>query len=177
MKSTKAAIRYAKALLEMAIEQKVIDLVSLDMARILGVANSSLDFISFLNSPIIKSDKKIAVISKVFVDLQPLTALFIALIVKNGRSEMLPKIASDYNSLLESHRGIVSGNITSAVALDAQSRKKIMDKLAKTFTGELQLTEKIDPALIGGFIITIGDNQIDASVSSKIKNLRQELTK
>ena len=52
-----------------------------------------------------------------------------------------------------------------------------MEKLAKTFTGELQLTEKIDPALIGGFIITIGDNQIDASVSSKIKNLRQELTK
>jgi F-type H+-transporting ATPase subunit delta len=177
MKSTKAGIRYAKALLEMAIEQKVIDLVSLDMARILGVADSSPDFISFLNSPIIKSDKKIAVISKIFVDLQPLTARFVALIVMNGRSEMLPNIASGYSSLLESHRGIVSGNITSAVALDAQSRKKIMDKLAKTFTGELQLTEKIDPSLIGGFIITIGDNQIDASVSSKIKNLRQELTK
>ena len=76
MKSTKAAIRYAKALLEMAIEQKVIDLVSFDMARILGVANSSPDFISFLNSPIIKSDKKIAVITKLFVDLQPLTAGF-----------------------------------------------------------------------------------------------------
>ena len=94
MKSTKAAIRYAKALLEMAIEQKVVDLVSFDMARILGVANSSRDFISFLNSPIIKTDKKIAVISKLFVDLQPLTAGFIALIVKNGRSEMLPNIAS-----------------------------------------------------------------------------------
>ncbi len=177
MKSTKAAIRYAKALLEMSIEQKVIDLVSFDMTRILNVAESSRDFISFLNSPIIKTDKKIAVISKLFVNLHPLTAGFIALIVKNGRSQMLPNIAAGYSSLLESHRGIVSGSITSAVALDVQSRKKIMEKLAKTFTGELQLTEKIDPALIGGFIITIGDNQIDASVSSKIKNLRQELTK
>jgi len=177
MKSTKAAIRYAKALLEMSIEQKVIDLVSFDMTRILNVAESSRDFISFLNSPIIKTDKKIAVISKLFVNLHPLTAGFIALIVKNGRSQMLPNIAAGYTSLLESHRGIVSGSITSAVALDAQSRKKIMDKLAATFKGELQLTEKIDPALIGGFIITIGDNQIDASVSSKIKNLRQELTK
>ena len=177
MKSTKAAIRYAKALLEMSIEQKVIDLVSFDMTRILDVAESSRDFISFLNSPIIKTDKKISVISKLFVNLHPLTAGFIALIVKNGRSQMLPNIAAGYSSLLESHRGIISGSITSAVALDAQSRKKIMDKLAATFTGELQLTEKIDPALIGGFIITIGDNQIDASVSSKIKNLRQELTK
>jgi len=129
MKSTKAAIRYAKALLEMSIEQKVIDLVSFDMTRILDVAESSRDFISFLNSPIIKTDKKISVISKLFVNLHPLTAGFIALIVKNGRSQMLPNIAAGYSSLLESHRGIVSGSITSAVALDAQSRKKIMDKL------------------------------------------------
>ena len=76
MKSTKAAIRYAKALLEMSIEQKVIDLVSFDMTRILNVAESSRDFISFLNSPIIKTDKKIAVISKLFVNLHPLTAGF-----------------------------------------------------------------------------------------------------
>ena len=56
------------------------------------------------------------------------------------------------------------------------AEKKIIDKLSKTFTGELRLVEKIDPALIGGFIITIGDKQIDSSVASKLKNLRQELT-
>ena len=176
MKSTKAAIRYAKALLEMSIEQKVLDPVLHDMSRIMTMAQTSQDFVSFLNSPIIKADKKIKIINALIVDLQPLSAGFISLIVKNGRSAMLPFIASGYCSLLEKHRGIVSGTITSAVALYNDSRKKIIDKLSKTFTGELRLVEKIDPALIGGFIITIGDKQIDSSVASKLKNLRQELT-
>ena len=176
MKSTKAAIRYAKALLEMSIEQKVLDPVLHDMSRIITMAQSSQDFVSFLNSPIINTDKKIKIINALIVDLQPLSAGFISLIVKNGRSAMLPFIASGYSSLLEKHRGIVSGTITSAVALDNDSRKKIIDKLSKTFAGELRLVEKIDPALIGGFIITIGDKQIDSSVASKLKNLRQELT-
>ena len=205
MKSTKAAIRYAKALLEMSIEQKVLDPVLHDMSRIMTMAQTSQDFVSFLNSPIIKADKKIKIINALIVDLQPLSAGFISLIVKNGRSAMLPFIASGYSSLLEKHRGIVSGTITSAVALDNDTRKKIIDKLSmhndkvserlinigkgrpegvvikgidrnKTFAGELRLVEKIDPALIGGFIITIGDKQIDSSVASKLKNLRQELT-
>ena len=77
---------------------------------------------------------------------------------------------------MEQHRGIVSGTITSAVELNEESRKKILSKLSVTIQGELQLTEKINPALIGGFIITIGDKQIDASVSQQLKNLRQELT-
>ena len=85
MKSTKAAIRYAKALLEMSIEQKVLDPVLHDMSRIMTIAQSSQDFVSFLNSPIINTDKKIKIINALIVDLQPLSAGFISLIVKNGR--------------------------------------------------------------------------------------------
>ena len=77
MKSTKAAIRYAKALLEMSIEQKVLDPVLHDMSRIMTMAQSAQDFVSFLNSPIIKADKKIKIINALIVDLQPLSAGFI----------------------------------------------------------------------------------------------------
>ena len=112
-----------------------------------------------------------------FTDLQPLTAGFIALIVKNGRADMLPYIAAGFCSLLDTHRGIVSGTITSAVALDEDSRKKLMLKLSNMFEGQLQLTEKVDASLIGGFIVKIGNQQIDSSVASKLKKLRQELTK
>ena len=66
MKSTKSAIRYSKALLEMAIEQKMVDSVLFDMSRVKGTADVSSEFVSFLNSPIIKNDKKIAIIDKLF---------------------------------------------------------------------------------------------------------------
>jgi len=176
MKSTKSAIRYAKALLEMAVEKKAVDAILSDMQQITQMAESSRDFIIFLSSPVINEDKKITILNKLLKNTQPLTSAFISLITKNGRAPILHFIASGFISLVEQHRGIVSGTITSAFALDEQSRKKILSKLAATIPGELQLTEKINPALIGGFIITIGDNQIDASVSQQLKNLRQELT-
>ena len=176
MKSTKSAIRYAKALLEMAVEKKAVDAILSDMQQITQMAESSRDFIIFLSSPVINEDKKITILNKLLKNTQPLTSAFISLITKNGRAPILHFIASGFISLVEQHRWIVSGTITSAVALNEQSRKKILSKLSATIPGELQLTEKINPALIGGFIITIGDKQIDASVSQQLKNLRQELT-
>lgn len=177
MISTKSAIRYAKALIEMAIEQNALDNVLSDMKKIIALSEGSREFNSFLNSPIIKTDKKIEIIEKLVNDAHTLSKGFIALIVKNGRSAMLPYIASGYCKLLEDHRGIVSGTITSAVALDADSRLKIHGKLSQIFKGDLQLKEQINPDLLGGFVISIGDKQIDASIARKIKNLRQELTK
>ena len=176
MKSTKSAIRYAKALLEMSIEQNTIDSILFDMQRIVSVADCSKEFLIFLNSPVVKSDKKIVILEKLLPKLQPLSSAFISLLTKNGRAPILHFIAAGFVSLVEQHRGIVTGTITSAVALNEESRKKILSKLAVTIQGELKLTEKIDPSLIGGFIITIGDKQIDASVSQQLKNLRQELT-
>jgi F-type H+-transporting ATPase subunit delta len=176
MKSTKSAIRYAKALLEMSIEQNIIDAILFDMQRIVTMADGSKEFVVFLNSPVVKSDKKILIIEKLLPKLQPLSSAFISLLTKNGRAPILHFIASGFVSLVEQHRGIISGTITSAVALSEESRKKILSKLAATIPGELKLTEKINPALIGGFIITIGDKQIDTSVSQQLKNLRQELT-
>ena len=176
MKSTKSAIRYAKALLEMSIEQNTIDSILFDMQRIVSVADCSKEFVIFLHSPVVKSDKKILILEKLLPKLQPLSSAFISLLTKNGRAPILHFIAAGFVSLVEQHRGIVTGTITSAVALNEESRKKILSKLAATIQGELQLTEKIDPSLIGGFIITIGDKQIDASVSQQLKNLRQELT-
>jgi F-type H+-transporting ATPase subunit delta len=176
MKSTKSAIRYATALMEMSIEQHAIDAVLSDMEKITNVANTSSEFLVFLNSPVIKTDKKLVIIDKLFPKLTSLSSAFISLLMKNGRAPILHYIASGYISLVEEHQGIISGTISSAVTLDDMSRKKIHEKLSLIFSGKLQLTETVVPSLMGGFIITIGDKQIDSSVSKKLKNLRQELT-
>jgi F-type H+-transporting ATPase subunit delta len=176
MRSTKSAGRYAKALLELAVEQACLETVELDMNAIVATAEGAPDFQVFLNSPVIKADKKNDVMSKLFPKMQPLTIAFIALITKNGRASVIPAIAKGFQELLENHRGIVSGTLTSASALSKESRDKIIDNLSKSITGKLQLTEMVDANLIGGFVVRIGDNQIDASVATQLRKLKQELT-
>ena len=102
---------------------------------------------------------------------------FFTLVTKNGREHLLPEIAHQFDRLLKKHRNIVTGTITSSIALDAQTKKSILDKISSTFEGTLALDEVVDASLLGGFIIRIDDKQIDASVSSKLKTLKQELVK
>ena len=101
MKSTKSAIRYAKALLELSIENSNLDEVSSDMNRIVESSNETNDFKVFLSSPVIKSDKKIKVLKVLFVGFEKLTSSFIDLITKNKREYLLVEIAEAYLYLLK----------------------------------------------------------------------------
>ena len=101
MKSTKSAIRYAKALLELSIENSNLDEVSSDMNRIVESSNETNDFKVFLSSPVIKSDKKIEVLKVLFVGFEKLTSSFIDLITKNKREYLLVEIAEAYLYLLK----------------------------------------------------------------------------
>ncbi len=74
------------------------------------------------------------------------------------------------------HKNILSAVITSAAGIDATTRAKVMELVKATTTGEVELTEKIDKDLIGGFVIKIGDNQVDASVSRTLNDLRKNFS-
>ena len=177
MASTKSAARYAKALLDLTLEKGWVEAVEKDLIRFVHVVKESNDFRIFLNSPVVRDDKKIAIYHQVFEGFNPVTMQFFALVTKNGREQLLPEIAHQFERQLMKHRGIVSGTITSASALTEKTKQEILDRIAPAFEGSLKLTESVDPSLLGGFVIRIEDKQIDASVSSKLKELRQELVK
>ncbi|MFM7595302.1 MAG: ATP synthase F1 subunit delta [Flavobacteriales bacterium] len=177
MASTKSAARYAKALLDLSLEKGWVEAVEKDLNRFLQVVKESDDFRVFLNSPIVRDDKKIAVYQQVFNGFSAATMQFFALVTKNGREQLLPEIAHQFDRQLMKHRGIVSGSITSAIALSQETKQAILTQVAPAFEGTLQLTEAVDPSLLGGFVIRIEDKQIDASVAHKLKELRQELVK
>jgi F-type H+-transporting ATPase subunit delta len=90
---------------------------------------------------------------------------------------LLPEIARQFHRLMEKHRDIVSGTITTSSALDEVTKQTIIRKVSGSFKGKLSLKEEVNPSLLGGFIIRIDDKQIDASVASKLKQLKQELLK
>lgn len=178
MKGTKAAVRYAKALLELALEQNIADQVENDLKYLQSVNNEAKDFEVVLQSPVINTDKKIAIFHDLFGQFEKLTTMFIDLIAKNRREALLPEIANSYINQLKAHRGIVPMTLVSATALDHATKDHILAKLQGGFPGKtLEVAEKIDQNLIGGFVITMNDWQIDASVANQLNNLKQRLTR
>jgi F-type H+-transporting ATPase subunit delta len=177
MASTKSAARYAKALLDLTLENGSVEAVEKDLIRFVQVVKESNDFRIFLNSPVVRDDKKIAIYQLVLEGFNPLTMQFFTLVTKNGREQLLPEIAAQFERQLMKNRGIVSGSIVSATPLTEKTKQEILDRIAPAFEGSLQLSESVDPSLLGGFVIRIEDKQIDASVANKLKELRQELVK
>ena len=107
MKSNKAAVRYAKALLELATDHNKVELIEADILQLLKVSNEAHDFQVFLNSPLINIDKKIAVIKQIFPDFNQTTIDFLSLVTNNGRESVMIDIAKQFISQLKAQRGIV----------------------------------------------------------------------
>lgn len=177
MKGTKSASRYAKALLELAIEHNKVDAIAGDMNFLLQTAENR-DFELFLNSPLINTEKKINILAEVFGQFEEITSKFVNLVTRNRRDYMLPAIASSFNQQVKEYKGIVPVTITSAVALNEKTKNDIIGKISATVSGKtVEITEVIDKEIIGGFIVRMGDQQIDASIASQFNNLKQRLTK
>lgn len=175
MQGLKVAGRYAQALLELSIEKDCVDNVLEDMKALVEVANTNDDFANFLTTPLVKEDKKAKILRRLFKDAQEITVKFMDLLTRNRREMYLPLIAEQYINKLNSIRGIVPMVFTSAQALDKKVKTTILDKLNASVKGTIALTEKIDESLIGGFLVRMGDTQIDASVSHQLTNLKQRL--
>lgn len=177
MKGTKAAGRYAKALLELALEQNKLEQVLADMKYLLEIYNQSHDFQMLLNSPIVKSEKKISIFNELFGQFEVLTSDFVKMIINNRREDSLAQIAFAFDEIVKEHKGIVPITLTTAIKLDEATKATILEKVEKNVSGQLEVTENIDPTLIGGFIVRMGDKQIDASVSNQFRELKQRLTR
>lgn len=176
MSVTRVAYRYAQALLDLSIEQKVQDKVNADMVQLSNVCKESKDFDNLLNSPIVDSHKKIDVLNALFEsNMDKMSLGFMKLIIKNSRENLLPEIAEGFVSLYKKSKNILDVTVTSAKELDKATKDKIVEKIKGSFDGTIEMVEKVDPSLIGGFIVRMDDKQIDASISSQLTNLKNIL--
>jgi len=174
MKSTKSAVRYAKALLELALDQDKLAPIEADMLQLIKLADEANDFQIFINSPLIQIEKKIAVIKEIFKDFNETTLKFLELVTSNGRESAMIEIAKQFIAQLMAHRGIVPVTIISAQQLEEKTKAEILSKINGVVNGTPLITEEVDASLIGGFIIRMGDQQIDASVASQLQHMKQQ---
>ena len=173
MSDVRIAARYAKPLLELAEEKKVLDEVKSDMDSFLSICKESRDFSLMLKSPIIPHFKKADILKKTFIEkYNDLTIQAFDLITKKNRESALESIASEFVHLYNEKKGIAEVEVTTSFKTDA-GMKQAFEKLAKNITGkEPALTEEVDPEILGGFILKLGDKQIDESVRGRLNDLK-----
>lgn len=171
------ASRYAKSLIDLAVETKQLDEVIKDMRLVKKVCSENSDFITMLQSPVIKTDKKQAIFKAVFEGKISKTSLaFLNLIAVKMREAYIPEIAASVDEQYKIRKNITTAKVTSAISLDEKLRKQVLSIVKQNATGEIELVEKVDPSLIGGFILTIDDKQVDQSVKRKLNDLRKNFS-
>lgn len=132
----------------------------------------------FLRSPIIVPSKKIEIFHKILgANVEKITMSLIDLVVKNGRESFLPAIARVFIYETLKHKGITKSVLTTAVAVDEKVKARISAMISDIFKTKVELEEVIDSEIIGGFILRVDDNYIDASVRNKLNKIKKELSK
>ena len=130
----------------------------------------------FLYSPIIVPSKKIDILHRITENnIERITLSFIDLVVRNEREIFLPAMARAFKHETKQFKGITESVLTTAVKVNVGIRKQVSDLITEIFKTKVELSEIVDKDIIGGFILKIEDNYIDASVSSKLRKIEKEL--
>ncbi len=172
MRETRVSYRYAKSLLDLAIEKGQLEQVREDMQLVRDTVHESRELEILLKSPVVKTDKKQGILKAIFGGkIGVITTEFIDIITRKRREAELEIIAESFLTQYRINKNIVTAVITSAAALDDTLRKQVLEIVRKMAGTEVELTEKIDTSLIGGFVLRVGDRQVDTSLIRQIRML------
>ena len=176
MNSARIAVRYARALFDLALDINVVDGVYSDMKTICRLCVMD-EVKEVIGNPVIPLQKrKEAVIALAGDGTEKLTRNFIALLFDNVRGEYLAAAARNYIDLTRRHRGIKQVTVTTAVPVDDATRKEMAGLIAGEKAGTIEFSEHIDESIIGGFILRVDDSYIDASVRNRLNRFRKEFS-
>lgn len=176
MSGNRAAIRYAKALLEEAStnQQALLD----DMNDVYNTIQNNKELGLMLKNPIIKANDKKVILHEVFKNQSQLTHSLIDVLVENKRTALLNQIATSVISLYNKQNGIQTAEVITAIPLTKELEKKVHDKVTEiTGSTQVSLTNKIDASIIGGFVLRVGDFQYNASIANNLATIKREFSK
>lgn len=170
MSAVKLASRYAKSLLDFAVEMGKLQEVHKDQLYLQAIIKGSKEFDSLLENPLINADKKVKALKAVLGGkVDDLTLSFLQLLVKKSRELYLQEMVESFLRQYDVHQHITQVKVTSAAPLEKAEIDKLLSKLKQQASLEnIQLTAEVDESLIGGFVLQYGDKQYDASVAKHL---------
>jgi F-type H+-transporting ATPase subunit delta len=176
MNDSKISVRYSRALFQLAIEKDILDKVSADMVFISEICKMD-EVKEVLESPIIIPSKKTKIFHGILEkNVEKITLALVDLLIKNGRENYLAAVAQVFIDESLKYKGITETYLTTAIQVNDKSRKEIIEMISSVFKTKVQLRETIDKDIIGGFVLKVNDNFIDASVRNKLRKIRKELS-
>ncbi|HXG38607.1 MAG TPA: ATP synthase F1 subunit delta [Bacteroidota bacterium] len=174
MISTRVTRRYARALMDLAEEQKQLDRVVEDFELLQRVTKESKEFHLFLKSPVVKKEKKKEIFSSLFgTTIGPLTSSFVNLLIDKGREDILPQIINQFFALRDERLGIVSVEVKAAIDLTKDQLNEIRQRFEGITKKKVRVALSLDKQLKGGFLARVGDTVYDGSVRHQLELMRE----
>ncbi|RNL88688.1 ATP synthase F1 subunit delta [Sinomicrobium pectinilyticum] len=176
MAGTRAAIRYAKAVLALAREHDAVKAVYEDMDLVKNTVAGSRDLQLVLKSPVVKSEVKKAALSEIFASVNKISADLIRVLAENNRIGLLGEVARQYVALYDESHGKQLAVVTTAVPLTDRLKAGVLQKVKELTGKDAVLKNVIDDSIIGGFILRIGDLQYNASIAHRFGDLKRKFS-
>jgi F-type H+-transporting ATPase subunit delta len=176
MLNPRVATRYAKSLLDLAEEKDIVDKVYDDMLYLNQILKGHRDFVNLFRSPVVPADKKIKVVSALTQGkTSDMTLAFLKLLITKGREASLPEIIPLFIQQYKQRNNINVVQLTTATPISDSLKTQIINQVKASGNMEkIELEEKVDPKIIGGFILQAGDKLINASISYDLKEISKQ---
>ncbi len=175
---SRAAIRYAKAVLQQASEANIANVVFEDMQCVHNTIEGNKELRLVLSSPVVKAEDKKEALLSIFQKQSDTTKSLITILVDNQRTGLLGNVSKKYIELYNDTQGVKAAQVTTAVPLSSDLEVKVLAKV-KELTGsdKVSIENNIDESILGGFILGIGDLQYNASIANKLATIKREFSK
>ncbi|MBS1933531.1 MAG: ATP synthase F1 subunit delta [Bacteroidetes bacterium] len=176
MPNPRLAARYAKSLLDLSIERNELDNVYSDILFLQSICKSNKDFVAILKSPVISPDRKQKILQAITTGkITTLTASFNTLLVNKGREAFLPEIVDAFVQQYKQYKGIHIVKLTTATPVSDELKNSIVDKIkSSTSMQKIELNTEVKEDILGGFILEVGDQLVDASVAFDLNNIKMQ---
>lgn len=177
MSEQSVAFRYAKSLIGLAQEKNVLDTVYQDMQFFSRVCHENRALVVALQSPVVKHHKKFDILKAIFQErVSPVTFTIFEIITRKNREAVLPAVAEAFSEQYRELKNIQTAHVTTVTPLTEAQRQQFSQQIAEATGKQVALQEKIDPKLIGGYVLRVGDRQVDASIKNRLNDLRVRFT-
>jgi F-type H+-transporting ATPase subunit delta len=176
MNRNRVTVRYAKALIELATEQNVLEEVDSNIRLLYAALDEVKSFNNYICNTSLNSKLKLEAAQSTFGPLfNPITMRFLHLIFTSRREEFLKDICRNFIHTYKKTNGIVTAKLTTAVEIDKETVAQIMAKFEQKLKTKLEYSTQTNPELLGGFVFTIDGQQYDASLTNKIRSIKSHL--
>ena len=171
------ARRYAQAVFRMALEQKELNVWQSDLRKVTSIVRDEA-FSAFLENRDVSFDEKTRALSERLGEIHPMALKLVSMLITRGRLGMIEDISDEYQRMLDDYRGVEGAEmaeVTTAIPLDDDDKLRLAQRITDLVGRPVVLRAKVDPGVVGGIVIRIGDKLIDGSIRSKLASLRREL--